>query len=126
MILNFFLVACGGALGAMGRYGLRLALAGTAWPWATFAANVAGGVFMGIVMALMMRGMDPKLSLFLGVGVLGGFTTFSSFSAESLSMLHTGQVTLAFVYMAASVICAVGGVALGYAVAFNLIERGAI
>ena len=113
MILNFFLVACGGALGAMGRYGLRLALAGTAWPWATFAANVAGGVFMGIVMALMLRGMDPKMSLFLGVGVLGGFTTFSAFSLEAVTLMERGQIAAAGAYVTLSVVLSIGGLMLG-------------
>lgn len=126
MILNFLIVALGGALGAIGRYGLRVALNGAAWPWGTFLANVIGGLAMGLLMAAMLRGMDPKLSLFLGVGVLGGFTTFSSFSAESLTMLQAGQVSLAFGYIAASVLCALGAVALGYWVGLFVIGRGAI
>lgn len=114
MIYHFFIVALGGALGAMARYGLRLALAGGAWPWGTFAANVLGGVAMGVLMAALPRGIDPRWTLFIGVGILGGFTTFSSFGAESFTMMQQGQVALALWYMLASVMTVMIALALGH------------
>jgi CrcB protein len=111
------LVMSGGAIGAGLRYGLSRALpySGTGWPWATFAANVLGGLAMGVLAAWILRGDNSAepLRLFVGVGVLGGFTTFSAFSLEMMRMIERGQTGLAAGYAVASVLLALGALFAG-------------
>jgi CrcB protein len=115
---NIFLVMGGGAVGAALRYQLgRFAghiAPGTAWPWGTFAANLIGGFAMGLLAGWLARGSATSgepIRLLLGVGVLGGFTTFSAFSLETMLMIERGDILLASGYALASVIGAI--VALG-------------
>lgn len=112
---HFWLVGMGGALGAMARFGIgRLVGAWPGgWPMATFVVNLSGGVLMGLVATLLLPQGQEGWRLFLGVGVLGGFTTFSSFSLELLSLLDDGQWTLALFYALASVILSVVAVVAG-------------
>lgn len=92
---TLFLVAAGGATGAVARY-LLGAAAGRAmgpggWPWGTFTANILGGLLMGVLVSVLaLRGGadQEKWRLLLGVGLLGGFTTFSSYSLELALMLQ--------------------------------------
>lgn len=111
------LVMSGGAIGAALRYGLSRALPVNVggWPWPTFAVNLLGGLAMGVLAAWLVRGNDAAepLRLFLGVGVLGGFTTFSAFSLEMAQMVQRGQGMMAAAYAAASVILALGAVFAG-------------
>ncbi|MBL0923282.1 MAG: CrcB family protein [Sphingomonadaceae bacterium] len=111
------LVMSGGAIGAGLSLGLSGAIpdAGAGWPWATFAANVLGGLAMGVLAAWVIRGDNSaeSLRLFVGVGVLGGFTTFSAFSLEMMQMVERGQMGLAAGYAAASVLLALGALFLG-------------
>lgn len=120
---NILLVMGGGAVGALGRYQLgRLSghlLPAAIWPWGTFAANVFGGFAMGIVVGWLARfhaGPGESLRLLLAVGLLGGFTTFSSFSLEMVLMIERGQFGMAIGYAVFSVIGAVaaliGGLSL--------------
>lgn len=107
----------GGALGAVMRFGLARALpvGASGWPWPTFAANLIGGLAMGVLAAWLLRGDNAAepLRLFLGVGVLGGFTTFSAFSLEMAQMVERGQGMMAAGYALASVILALGAVFAG-------------
>ena len=90
------LVMSGGAIGAALRYGLSRALPVNlgGWPWPTFAANLLGGLAMGMLAAWLVRGNGAAepLRLFLGVGVLGGFTTFIPFSLEMAPTVQWGHV----------------------------------
>jgi CrcB protein len=102
-------VMAGGALGAAGRYHLgrvMTGLAGQSWPWGTFTANIIGGLCMGLLAGwLQFDGESaPVWRLFLGVGLLGGFTTFSAFSLETANMLSSGAYMQAAGYALASVI----------------------
>ena len=112
-------VMAGGALGAALRYLVSLALTGRGgFPYATLAVNLLGGFAMGVLAALVLRGVASEgLRLFVGVGILGGFTTFSAFSLESFQMIERGQVALAGSYAVASVIGSIAALAVGYAVA---------
>ena len=114
-MLNFLLVGIGGALGAMARYGLGRLIGPwpSGWPMATFATNVSGGLLMGLVSALLLRLGGEPARLLLGVGVLGGFTTFSAFSLELMLLLDRGQVGMALAYALLSVTLALGAVATG-------------
>jgi len=113
------LVMTGGALGAGARYGVGRALEGLlaqGWPWPTLAINVAGGFLMGLLAATLARGAaGENTRLALGVGVLGGFTTFSAFSLETVSLIARGQVTAALAYIAASVLGALAALYAGQA-----------
>lgn len=114
---SIILVMTGGAFGAAMRFGLARAVpvGGVGWPWPTFLANLLGGFAMGVLAAWLLRGhiAAEPLRLFLGVGVLGGFTTFSAFSLEMAQMVQRGQGMLAAVYALASVILALGAVFAG-------------
>lgn len=103
----------GGGVGAGLRYLLGRALsqsgAAVSLPWGTLAANVLGGLAMGLLvgwLAARASGGDNELRLLLGVGLLGGFTTFSAFSLEMALMIERGQAALAVGYAAASVVLA--------------------
>lgn len=109
-MLTLLYVGLGGAFGAICRYLLGVASTrtlGTAWPYGTFAANVIGGLLMGaLVSTLAWRGGadQEKWRLLLGVGVLGGFTTFSSFSLEVVLMIERREWGQAAAYSLASVV----------------------
>ena len=102
------LVMLGGAIGAGFRYNLgRIALQnmGPGFPWGTWIANLMGGLLMGVLAGTLARTVDggEPLRLFLGVGVLGGFTTFSAFSLESYNMILRGELLFAAAYAVSSV-----------------------
>jgi len=97
----------GGAIGAGFRYHLgRVALQfmGPGFPWGTWIANLLGGLLMGVLAGTLAREVDggEPLRLFLGVGVLGGFTTFSAFSLETYNMLVRGDYMMAVAYAISS------------------------
>ena len=121
---RFLLVAIGGALGSMARYGVGLAAGrlfpGSAWPWATLTVNVVGGLLMGLLAGwLAFRGgvHGESLRLFAAVGVLGGFTTFSTYSLEAALMLERRDYGLAAAYIVGSVVLAVVALFIGMVVA---------
>ncbi len=118
------LVMAGGALGAALRFhGTQLAvrLGHTGYPFATLSVNVLGGLAMGVLAALVLRGhVGEPMRLFIGVGILGGFTTFSAFSLELFQMLERGQVTLGLGYALLSVALSLAALAAGYALTRGL------
>ncbi|MFA4938526.1 fluoride efflux transporter CrcB [Brevundimonas sp.] len=121
---RFLLVAAGGAIGSVARYGLGLAAGrlapNAAWPWGTFAANVVGGLLMGLLVGwLAFRGgaQQEAVRLFAAVGVLGGFTTFSSYSLEAVQMIERRQIGLACAYVVGSVVLAILALFVGLMIA---------
>ncbi len=121
---RFLIVAAGGALGAVARYGVGVwtqRLFPTAqWPWATLTVNVVGGLLMGLLAGwLAFRGgaHSESLRLFAAVGVLGGFTTFSAFSLEAALMIERRQLAMAGGYVAASVVLSIAALFIGLMVA---------
>ncbi|UVO55023.1 fluoride efflux transporter CrcB [Sphingomonas sp. SUN039] len=105
-------VMIGGALGAGARYlvgGAFLRALGPGFPWGTLAVNLAGGLLMGLLVGILARSSSggEQARLLLGVGVLGGFTTFSAFGLETWLMIERGQMVVGFAYVAASVVGAV-------------------
>lgn len=121
MMKTALLVAVGGAFGSLGRFYISqtvLKLLGSDFPWATLGINVAGSFLIGIAAGLVaaMNSGAEGLRLFAMVGVLGGFTTFSAFSLETLTLWERGAGLMAFAYIAASVglslVAAFGGMTL--------------
>ncbi|MBL8554505.1 MAG: fluoride efflux transporter CrcB [Phenylobacterium sp.] len=116
---SLLLVAGGGAFGAVLRYLLgvqALRTLGAGWPYGTLAANVVGGFAMGALAAtLALRGGadQERWRLLLGVGVLGGFTTFSAYSLEVALMIERREWASAFAYSLGSVVLSVGALFLG-------------
>ena len=119
MPLTLLLVGLGGAFGAISRYLLNLGATralGPGFPYGTLGANVIGGVLMGVlvgVLALRGGADQEKWRLLIGVGVLGGFTTFSSFSLETALMIEQRRLEIAAVYVLTSVGAAIGGLFIG-------------
>lgn len=116
-------VALGGAAGAVARYlvGVQtLRSFGPHWPWGTFAVNVVGGFLMGALAGWLAHrgGADQdRWRLLLGVGVLGGFTTFSAFSLEAALMIEKRAYGQAFSYAAGSVVLSVAALFAGMVLA---------
>ena len=116
---SYILVMAGGAVGAALRFQLArmLPVSTGGWPWPTFAANIAGGLAMGVLAAWALRQGESAepMRLLLGVGLLGGFTTFSAFSLEMAMMFERGQAMLALGYALASMVLALAAVFAGLA-----------
>jgi fluoride exporter len=95
-VLRVVYVAAGGALGATARYLLSTWIAGRAgpdFPWGTFVINLSGSFLIGLVLGLVEAGsLSSDARLFLAVGVLGGYTTFSTFTYESLGLIAEGNL----------------------------------
>ena len=124
---KLILVAAGGAVGAVARYLTGLAALrslGAAWPYGTLAVNVVGGFAMGLLAALLAArgGADQdRWRLLLGVGVLGGFTTFSAFSLEVAMMIERREWASAFTYSMVSVMASVVALFAGMMLARRLV-----
>lgn len=110
-------VGLGGGLGALARYGISQALPTEPgrFPWGTFTENVLGCLVIGVLMVLITEvwAAHRLLRPFLGVGVLGGFTTFSTYAVEFQKLLQQGSALLAFAYLAATMVCALLAALLG-------------
>lgn len=116
------LVATGGAIGALGRYQLGRAVTNAvgdapaaSFPWATLAVNILGCFLIGLLYGWFIRqgATNENLRLLLGVGILGGFTTFSSFGLETLALLQRGAIGPALAYIAASMLVGLMAVFVG-------------
>lgn len=114
-------VACGGAIGAALRYICAVIMNREVFPFGTAMVNIVGSFIMGAFAAWLLSRPEntvqsENLRLFLAVGLLGGFTTFSAFSLETMKMFQTGVSLLAFSYILLSVFGSLVAVFLGYAV----------
>lgn len=118
MIKEILMVGAGSFLGGASRYltSLLLRSTGNGFPWATFAVNILGSLFIGVLWGLTSRYANAPtwVSLFLMVGFCGGFTTFSTFSKESLILLQSGSYIPFTLYTVGSVVLGIGAVMLGY------------
>jgi CrcB protein len=120
-------ISAGGAFGALGRYGLA-----TAWPhspgqfpWATFVTNVSGCFLIGILMVMITEVWSAHRLIrpFLGVGVLGGYTTFSTYTADIQQLVAAGAARTGLLYLAATVAAALAAVYAGITLT-RLVTRG--
>ncbi len=109
-------VALGGGLGALARYGIGRLLPTTPghFPYGTFLINVLGCALIGVLMVLVTEAYssNPLLRPFFGTGILGGFTTFSTYTNEFRGLLRPGTVPLAVAYLAGTLVCALLAVSL--------------
>jgi CrcB protein len=116
------LVACGGAIGSVIRYYVgqwALRIMGPGFPWGTLTVNVVGCFVIGVFAEMIARrfGASPDLRLLLITGFLGGFTTFSAFSLDAISLFERGAVASGAAYMVASVGLSMVAVFAGLAIA---------
>ncbi|RBY92218.1 fluoride efflux transporter CrcB [Blastococcus sp. TBT05-19] len=115
--MAYLLAALGGAIGALGRWGLAEALPSSpaGWPWSTLLVNLAGCLLLGLLAAVLAeRAPDsPWARPFLGVGVLGGFTTYSTFAVETVRLADAGAAGTAVGYVVVSVLGGVLAAGLG-------------
>jgi CrcB protein len=121
---NWLMVGVGGALGSMARHGVGLAIARLfptrVTPVATMTVNLAGCLAIGVLAGLIASDrmtMTPAVRAFVFVGILGGFTTFSSFGLDTFTLAHSGRTALAAGNMAIQVGLGCALVAAGYAAA---------
>ena len=114
---SLFPVMVGGAIGAGARHLVGqwvIARVGPGFPWGTLSINIAGGLAMGLLIGWLARGdAGETMRLFVGVGILGGFTTFSAFSLDFWVLFERGQTGQAFAYVLASVVGAIIACGLG-------------
>lgn len=119
-IWHWLVIGFGGSLGAVARFATVTwinRLHGSSFPWGTFSVNALGSFIMGLAFVLftIKYPLAPgTLRSFVMVGLLGAFTTFSSFALESLSLIHQHYLTIALAYMVLSVIVCLVAVSLGY------------
>ncbi|MBW9067405.1 fluoride efflux transporter CrcB [Agrobacterium pusense] len=124
-MINIVLVAAGGAIGSVFRYLVgvwSVRLAGVNFPWGTLTVNVVGSFLIGLLVELVARRLNASMEmrLFLVTGVLGGFTTFSSFSLDAASLFERGALGLSAVYVLASLSVSIAAVFAGLALGRNL------
>lgn len=114
-------IAAGGAIGGALRYLLNQAIPHGAdgFPWATFLENVSGCLVLGALMVFLLDVWSPHRYArpFLGIGVLGGFTTFSAYTVETVALLRSGHAPTAFAYLLATVIVGLLATWAGIAIA---------
>jgi len=121
MMTTMMHVALGAALGGAARYGIGVAIfrltGPTGFPLGVIAVNVLGSFLMGLLIVLFARNGLSAWNPFVMTGILGGFTTFSAFSLETVTLLERGQMGLAALYVGASVVLSVGALFAGLALA---------
>lgn len=113
--MTALLVTLAGAAGVLSRYGISSAFHGDALPWATVVINVAGSFALGVL--VVVDWWTPEARTALGVGFLGGFTTFSTFSVQAVLDVDAGQTGRALVYVGASVLLGLAAAAAGFMLA---------
>jgi CrcB protein len=111
-------VAAGGALGAPARYAVGRLLSTGSFPWATFAVNAVGSFALGFVLVLFLERFPPsrRLRPFVATGVLGAFTTYSTFAVETDLLVRAGRLGLAVAYVVATVAVGLAAVRAGMVV----------
>jgi CrcB protein len=121
--MTWIAVALGGALGSLARHSVNIAFARvteTTTPYATATVNVVGSIVIGVLAGLMAGGklhLSPNARTFVFVGILGGFTTFSSFMLDTLTLEHGGEYGLAAANVLLQVVIGLIAVFAGYAAA---------
>lgn len=117
-MLRFFIIGLGGAIGTVLRYivgGLDYRFSSGVFPISTLVVNVTGSLIIGFLWGIFDRfAISPNIRLFVFIGVLGGYTTFSTFSLETFNLIRDAEYRIAIMNMAISVVLSVSGVFAGY------------
>jgi CrcB protein len=121
-------IAAGGAIGSLARWGLGEAFSGGrdgSFPWATFIENITGSFALGVLMVFVIDVWPPSRYVrpFVGVGVLGGFTTFSTYALDTRTLVVADRAPLAAVYLFGTLIAGLAAVWLGVALARLFVTR---
>jgi CrcB protein len=129
--VGFFLVFIGSGIGGMMRHGvglIALRLFGTGFPVGTLSINIVGSFLMGVVAEYwaLKSGLPQPARLFLTTGIIGGFTTFSTFSLETALLWERGQIGSTVTYVVASVVLSIGALFAGLWLVRALDGRGII
>jgi fluoride exporter len=116
--MGFLIVFFGGGLGAALRHGINIVSArafGTEFPYGTLIINVLGSLAMGLIIEYfaLKTGLPQRMRLFLTTGILGGFTTFSTFSLEAVLLYERGAIMGSAIYVVASIVLAIAGLFAG-------------
>ena len=128
--MGFVIVFLGGGLGSAARYGvgvLALRLVGSEYPWGTLTINVVGYFAMGVVAEYfaLRSGLSQPMRLFLTTGIIGGFTTFSTYALETALLQERGEMGAALTYALGSVVVGVAALFAGLALVRVLVVGGA-
>lgn len=126
--MKILLIAIFGSLGALSRYGISTAIGPRNFPYATMGINIIGSFLLGVVLTLASQRLRPDLAAGLAVGFLGAFTTFSTLSWDSFSMLKDGRPLAFVVNVFLSLALGISAASLGYLVADQFVEeeKGAV
>ncbi|MCD2178719.1 fluoride efflux transporter CrcB [Rhizobium sp. C1] len=124
--MNYLIVFIGAGIGGVLRQGVNVATLkwlGPNFPWGTLCVNIVGSLVMGLIAEYwaLKSGLPQSARLFLTTGILGGFTTFSTFSLDTATIFERGETWLATGYAIASVVLSVGALFLGLAIVRNLV-----
>lgn len=116
MLKNILLVALGSAIGGVLRYFVSLLIRwnGTGFPWGTFVVNIMGCLLIGLLAGTLAKHTSAVLSMLLIAGLCGGFTTFSTFSRESIALMQQGQWLTVVLYVFGSVVIGLALTYVGY------------
>ena len=129
--MNYLIVFLGAGVGGAARHGVNVLsarLVGTGFPTGTLVVNALGCLLMGLIAGTFaFRGHLPQeMRLFLTTGILGGFTTFSTFSLDAALLWERGETGLAALYVGASLVLSLAGVAAGLALTRTVLSGGAV
>jgi CrcB protein len=109
--MRFFWVGCAGAVGSIARYAIGLGVDQSHFPWATLGINLSGAFILGLFLTVALGHLSVAVMTPIAVGLIGGFTTFSTFAWDGVTISRNGRPGVALVYVAASV---VGGLSLAW------------
>jgi CrcB protein len=113
--MRYIWIGVGGAVGSMLRYGVGLWFSSARFPWATLSVNVVGSFVLGVLFTYALSRWSTTIITGLAVGLIGGFTTFSTFAWESFTMTQAGEISRAAVYVVVSMVGGLLAALLGYA-----------
>ncbi|MWD26572.1 fluoride efflux transporter CrcB [Aquicoccus sp. SCR17] len=125
MFWSIIQVALGGAAGAVSRYLTNVGagrLMGSGYPWGTLTVNIAGSFLMGVIVVVLAHLSANRFAPLLMTGFLGGFTTFSAFSLDAMTLWERGQATTAALYVGASVVLSLAAIFAGLALTRSVMQ----
>ena len=121
MLKNILLVGLGSSIGGILRYTVTLFIKENNFPFATLIVNIIGSFFIGLIFAISLKNIETQeqIKLFFATGICGGFTTFSAFSLENMQLIKSSNYSMAFLYIALSIMLSLAAVFAGYKLLTN-------